>query len=145
MDSTIVIATRALGRRKKLLDDWSIPYPPDLSEDGDRLTLRDLITRVVTAEVEAFEERLEKRKFLRVLTERQIEAVAETGKIDMGGRDLKQTVDVDEAVATGLQGFEDGLYLVSIDGHEQRDLDAEISLQPNSRITFIRLVMLAGG
>ena len=144
MESAIVISARGLGRRRKLLDDWSIPYPPDLGEGGDRLTLRDLITRVVVAEVEAFKRRQQKRKFLRVLTERQIDAAAEKGKIDMGGRDLDQKVDVDQAVAGALLAFDDGLYLVSVDGHQQRDLDAEVFLQPGSRVAFIRLVMLAG-
>jgi hypothetical protein len=144
MESAIVISTRGLGRRKKLLDDWSIPYPPDLGEGGDRLTLRDLITRVVVAEVAAFKRRQHQRKFIRVLTEREIDAAAEKGKIDMGGRDLEQKVDVDQAVAGALQAFDDGLYLVSVDGHQQRDLDAEVFLQPGSRVTFIRLVMLAG-
>ncbi|MBN2293920.1 MAG: hypothetical protein JXM70_15950 [Pirellulales bacterium] len=145
MSSTITITTKVLGRRKRILDDWSIPFPPDLDDDGDSLTLRDLITRIVIEQIEAFRQRQERRKFIAVLTEQQIDAAAEKGKVDMGGRDLNQKVDTDEAVAAALQAFEDGLYLVSIDAQEYRDLDAQVFLQPDSRITFIRLVMLAGG
>ena len=67
------------------------------------------------------------------------------GKVDMGQRDLVQKVDEQVAVATALQAFEDGLYLVIIDGHEQRELDCEVYLTPESHITFLRLVMIAGG
>jgi hypothetical protein len=44
-----------------------------------------------------------------------------------------------------LQAFEDGLYLVVLDGQEQRSLDAQLFLQPDSRVAFVRLTMLAGG
>jgi hypothetical protein len=44
-----------------------------------------------------------------------------------------------------LQAFEDGLYLVIVDGNEQRDLDQQVFLQPDSRVAFVRLALLAGG
>jgi hypothetical protein len=37
------------------------------------------------------------------------------------------------------------LYLVVVDGEEKRGLDEPVSLRPDSRIAFVRLVMLAGG
>jgi hypothetical protein len=141
----ITISGKTIGRTKPLFADWSIPFHPDLREGGDRLTLRDLITRIVRAEVAAFRQRQHDRQFLRALTEKQIAEGADRGKIDMGGRKLKQTVDEDEAVGAALQAFEDGLYLVIVDGDEQAELDREIHLQPDSRVTFVRLVLLAGG
>lgn len=144
MVDQITISTKVIGRRKRLLDDWSIPLPPTHVGDGGRLTLRQLITQVVVEQVRLFRERQEENRFLRVLSQKEIEAAAESGKVDMGGRDLQQKVDTEEAVAVALQGFEDGLYLVSIDGSHQRNLDTQIYLQPDSRVTFIRLVMFAG-
>jgi hypothetical protein len=141
----ITITGKTLGKKKPLFADWSIPFPPDLREGGDRLTLRDLISRIVRSEVAAFRQRQEDRKLLRALTESQIEQGAKRGKVDMGGRDLKQEVDEEEAVAVALQAFEDGIYLVIVDGEEQSELDKEVYLQPDSRVTFVRLVMLAGG
>ena len=41
--------------------------------------------------------------------------------------------------------IEDGLYLVVVDGVEQRSLDSQVFVNPDSRVTFVRLVMLAGG
>jgi hypothetical protein len=139
----ITISGKALGRKKPLFADWSIPLPPDVGDSG--LTLRDLIGRVVRAEVEAFGQRQEDRKLFRALTARQIEEAAAKGKVEMGGSDVRQKVDPEEAVGTALQAFEDGLYLVVLDGQEQRSLDAQVHLGPDSRVAFVRLTMLAGG
>ena len=51
----------------------------------------------------------------------------------------------EQALATALEAFEDGLYLVIVDGQELRQLDQQVFLQPESRVTFVRLIMLAGG
>jgi hypothetical protein len=122
----------------------SIPLPPGVDDNGGGLTLRQLITCIVLAEVNAFRERQEERKLLKALTAAQIDEGLAKGKVDMGGRSLKQEVDDDQAVGAALQAFEDGIYLVVIDGDEHRELDKEIYLQADSRITFIRLALLAG-
>ncbi len=145
MSSEVTISTRALGQRKRLLDDWSIPLPPEFSEGGEPQTLRDLIARIVRQEVRQFKDRQKRKRMVQVLSAREIEAGAARGKVDSGGRDWDQKVDEEEAVRVALEAFEDGLYVVIIDGREYRDLDAQVFLQPESRITFLRLIMLAGG
>src|SRR5262245_2146506 len=140
----ITVSGKALGQKKPLFADWSIPFPPDLG-DGGALTLRDLITRVVRLEVEAFHKRQEERRTFKALTARDVAAGAVRGKVDMGGRDTKQHVDPDEAVGVALEAFEDGLYLAIVDGQEQRSLDAQVFLNPDSKVAFVRLAMLAGG
>lgn len=141
----VMIAGRALGRKKPLFADFSIPIPPESSEGGG-ITLRQLIGRIVQDEVAAFQKRQQDRQFLRVLTEREIAEGAERGKIEMGESAIvPQKVDPAAAVATAVQAFEDGLYLIVIDENEQKDLEKEVFLQPESRITFIRLTLLAGG
>lgn len=143
--TTLSVTGRALGSSKPLFADWAIEYPPELPSEGGRLTLRDLITRVVRAEVDAFRHRQADRQVIRALTARQIQAGAERGKVDMGGHDLAQRVDAEASVGAALQAFEDGLYLVIIDEQQHRELDGEVHLRPDSRITFLRLTMLAGG
>jgi hypothetical protein len=144
MSTGILVQTREMARRRKLTEDWYY-VPEDREGGGERLTLRGFITRVVVQKVKEFHERQEARKFVRALSERQIEAGAARGKIDMGGEDLQQQADPDSAVATAIQGFEDKLYMVIIDGLEQTELDREIYLRPESKVVFLRLVMLAGG
>jgi hypothetical protein len=50
----LTVTGKALGRKKPLFADWSIPLPPGLG--GGRATLRDIITQLVSMEVRAFEE-----------------------------------------------------------------------------------------
>jgi hypothetical protein len=140
----LTLSARALGRRKPLVPDWQVPWPPEEDGGGEPLTLRELITKIVLEEVAAFQKRQEQRKLVRILTEREIAAGLEKGRVDSGGRDHHQKVDPEEAVATALQAFEDGIYLVVLDGEEQRELDREVHVHPDSQLTFVRLVMLAG-
>jgi hypothetical protein len=140
----ITISGKALGRKAPLFEDWSIPFPPDLGDSG--VTLRDVIARVVRAEVTAFRQRQRDRLVFRALTEREIADAARKGKVEMGGSETgTQEVDEDDAIATAWQAFEDGLFLVLVDGEEQRTLDAQVFLKPDSRLMFVRLTMLAGG
>lgn len=141
----ITIDARALGKRQALVPAWSIPFPPEWPAEGAPVTLRELIARVVRSEVEAFRQRQEERRLLRVLTAAEVADGEARGKIASGGSDLLQEVDAEAAVTTALQAFEDGLYLVLIDGDEARELDRELFVRPESRITFLRLALLAGG
>jgi hypothetical protein len=141
----LTIRGKAVGRKKPLFADWSIPFPPEWSGDGHR-TLRDLIDQVVRAEVKAFHQRQEDRRTFRALTPRQIEQGTDRGKIEMGGSEVpQQPVDEDEAVAIACQALEDGLYFVVIDDENYEDLDREIHVREDSRVTFVRLTLLAGG
>lgn len=143
--STLTISGKAPGSRKPLFADWSIPFPPEWRGEGGT-TLRDLIARVVHSEVRAFCERQEEREVFHALTARQIAEGAEKGKIESGGSEVPvQSVDELEAIATACQAFEDGLFLVVIDGEDQREIDREVHIQPDSQITFVRLTLLAGG
>jgi hypothetical protein len=142
----ITVSGKALGSRKPLFADWSVPFPPDLKSDGDSLTLRELIARIVVAEVQKFNARQIEKQTFHALTEKQIQEGAAKGKVDMGGREHPpQKADPEQAIAAAITAFEDGLYLVVIDEQEQKNLDKEVYLKPDSRITFIRLTLLAGG
>jgi hypothetical protein len=145
MEPTITVAARVIGRTRPAFPDWAIPFPPDLDYSGGSLTLRDLITRVVLEEVEAFQSRQEERRLTRVLSREQIEQGAALGKIDMGGLDLDQQVNSDEAVGTALLAFEDGFYFVFVDGVQQKSLEQEVFVRPGSNVAFVRLVPLVGG
>ncbi len=143
----ITIQGRSLGRRRPLFDAFSIPPPGEVG-DGGPIKLRELIARVVCSEVADFETRQEARRLDRVFSPGRIEQDQQRGKIAPEGRDPKHQppvkVDLETAVATALEAFTDGLYLVIIDEVEYRDLDAIVRVEPDSRITFLRLTFLAG-
>jgi len=141
----ISVTGKSLGQKQKLFADFSIPAPPDVGGEGG-LTLRDLISRIVTEQVKLFKDRQEQRQFLRALTEKQIADAAEKGKIESGGSEVgKQQVDVEEAIGVAHEAFEDGLYFVVVDDEQVEKIDQQLYLQPDSRVTFIRLTPLAGG
>ena len=139
------IELRQLGRKWRPLEGWAVPTPPGADQsDGGGLTLRELIARVVRTEVAAFHERADRRRFVRALTEAEIADGARWGRIDPGGHDAGIRADPEAAVGAALQGFEDGLYLVIVDGVEHRSLDSQIYLTADSRLVFLRLTFLAG-
>jgi hypothetical protein len=140
----LTISAKALGRKKPLFEDFSVP-PPAALAGGQPVTLRDLIGHVVRAEVAAFKQRQAERRLLKALTARQIEEGLAAGKVKAGGSELDQHVDPEQAVATAIEAFADGLFLVVVDETEVKDLDGVVPLTPSSRLTFIRFTMLAGG
>src|SRR3954469_450173 len=124
----MIVSARSAGAKGPLFADGAVP-PPARPEHGDGgLALRELIGHVVRAEVEAFRSRQEARRLDRVLTARQIEEGGGRGGGGAGGRGIVQKVDEEDAVGAALQAFEDGLYLVVIDGREHRELDAQVFL-----------------
>ena len=139
------VTGKSLGSRRKLFADFSIPIQPQwLGDDG--VTLRDLITATVTEQVAAYEKRQADRQFIRALTAKDISEGIQKGKIDSGGSEIEPVkIDGSAALATALEAFSDGLYLVSVDGEEKKDLDAQLFLAEDSTIAFIRLTLLAGG
>lgn len=141
----LTITGKALGQRRPLFEEFSID-PPAMGSGEGGLTLRQLLEATVRHEVQAFENRQQARQFVRVLTETDIAVGLERGKIESGGSEVPlQSICVDEAIGAALQAFEDGIYLVAIDDQQCRDLDSEIFLSEDSRVTFIRLTLLAGG
>lgn len=149
--TTLRVEARMIGKRKPLDAPWQVTLSPELLRAGSRpagdFLLRDLLAALVRSEVRAFHQRQEERRMLRVLSAREIDAAARSGKISMGGVEDLAPVEVDEeaAIEVALQGFVDGIYLVFLDGQPQRELDAPVLLHAESSLLFIRLVALVGG
>lgn len=142
----MIISVKQLGKRKPPIDDWNYTPPENMLNDGDGgITLRQLITLIVLDEVSAYNERQKKQCFTKILTQQQINDSAKSGKINMGGAEETQFADTESAVAEAIQAYEDGLYLVFLDSIEQTNLDAQVYLSTDSKMTFIKLTFLAGG
>ncbi|MBA4191658.1 MAG: hypothetical protein C0467_27070 [Planctomycetaceae bacterium] len=140
----LTISAKAIGRKQPIIGDFSIPIPDGIAA-GRSVLLRDVIDHVVRSEVDAFRDRQAERRVFRALTAKEINEGLVTGKVAAGASDLDQAVDVEQAVATALEAFSDGLFLVVVDDVELSDLNAVVPLTDSSRLTFIRLTMLAGG
>ncbi len=138
--TSFTLEAKQIGRRAALVPSWRLDV-----EYADRLNLRDLLTRVVIEEVQAFQTRQRDARLVRVLTEAQIVDGLEIGKIDTLGREVQQEVNAAEAVRNALQSFEDGLYYVFIGNEQIISLDQQILFRPQMDVLFLRLVALAGG
>jgi len=140
---SLVIGARQLGRRKALFADYELPLPAQALSSS--LTLAELLSHVVRAEVAAFSERQSERRLLKALSPADLAHGLHAGKVISGGSELNQPVDAETALATALQAFRDGLYLVVVDAQDVRDLATVLTLQANSRMCFVRLTLLVGG
>ncbi len=138
--TSFTLEAKQIGRRAALVPSWTLQIEYD-----QQLNLRDLITRVVLEEVQAFHNRQRDARLVRVLTEGQIQDGIEAGKIDSLGRESQQDINPAEAIQTALLAFEDGLYYVFIGNEQITSLDAPILFRPQMDVLFLRLVALAGG
>ncbi len=114
--SLITVEARVVGRRKPLIAgrQVSLVLPPSDDGAGAELRLRDLLTLVVRQEVQAFAQRSEEQRLIRVLSPDQISEGVAKGKVSMGGVEPSADMVVSEetSVVVALQGFLDGLYFV---------------------------------
>ena len=108
-------------------------------------SLRQLITILVSDSVEGYNRRLQEEDGNRILTKDDIDDLSQVGKIGFGIPFGSRNADLQDALETAIQGFEDGLYRFFVGEQEIESLDAPLHLQEKDSITIIRLVMLTGG
>jgi len=130
------------GRRKAGTAEHALSLP---IAEGTVLALRDLLDAVVRGEVAAFRARAEENSLLRVLTEREIADGVEVGVVRSGAAEGSSDPNDDAAVETALLAFADGLFSVLVDDEPVESLDEEVTVSPQMRLLFLRLVALAGG
>lgn len=132
-----------MGKTRPTFANWELSLPEEL--EAQEITLRSLLTHIVHAEVEAFRSRQSQRRLLNILSPEQIQIGLVQGKIESGGSELDQAVEVGEAVETALEAFTDGFYYVFLDEQQIEDLEAKVVLNQQSELLFLRLVPLVGG
>ena len=134
----IYIQMKAVGRRKPVLAD--LPY--EISEQAE--TLRDVLTDLVHAEVERYNQKGTEVQVIPWLTKEEVEDQAAAGKVGFGRIYSDKKADEAKAVENALQCFEDGLVRVFQGDQELTELDGPVRLKEGDRFTLIRLTFLAG-
>ena len=107
-------------------------------------TLRELIVALVTINVEEFNRKPTEQTLFAYLNGERLDEIAESGKVDFGGKWNDKKQDLKKAIDNALLSFEDGIYRVFIDETEMEDLDQRVELQEGSELVFIKLALLAG-
>ena len=78
------------------------------------------------------------------MTEAEIEAQKEIGKIAFGIHYNERKVDEQKAVATALQAYEDGLFRIFLNEEALGEAEQELHLTEEAVLTLVRLTMLSG-
>ena len=116
-------------------------------------TVSGLIEETVRICVEAFNrkaidapdrENLDADESHNVLSQQEIENLADTGRIAFGIVYNGNMEDPDKAVANALQCYEDGLLRMFLNGNPLGDVNEKIELKEGDCITVVRLTLLAG-
>jgi hypothetical protein len=134
----IHVTMKSLAKRKDYLTKKEI-----LLEETS-MTLRELLTVLVTNSVQEFNATETETSLASFLTNEEIKQQASIGKVGFGSKYNDQKSDLQTAAMTAIQAFEDGLFRVFINEKEPYDLDGRLDLQEGDQLAFIKLTMLAG-
>ena len=106
---------------------------------GEKISIRELIRQRVYQEVEEFNQR--QPAVFRMLVQPN-----ETERTLNGFKFHKpRLVDPETQYEKAIEGFQGNGFIVLVDDHQIDRLDTEISLDPETSVTFLKLVPLVGG
>src|SRR5262245_56256021 len=110
-----------------------------LNVAGERITVRDLIRQRVRYEVEEYNRR--KPDTFRGLVQ------PTDSERTLNGYRLKQprAIDANIQLAKAIDAFQGNQVIMLADDRQVESLDEEIVLQPETRVSFLRLTPLVGG
>ena len=106
--------------------------------------LEDLLIGCVEHQVEAYNKKRTEVNIIGFLSPAEIEAQAQSGKVDFGEITNTTLANHQQAIDNVLLAFKDGLFVVFVDDEEITDLNAPLQLTSNSVVAFIRLTFLVG-
>ena len=106
---------------------------------GESIRVRELIRSRVYQEVEQYNSR--QPEVFRLLVQ--------PGDAERAGSGFRmprpRSINPDEQFEATIEAFERNGFVVLVDDRQVDDLEAEIALQPETMVTFLKLVPLVGG
>lgn len=129
---------KKMGKKKSAVEtvSFSLPQKPD--------TVKMLLETVCRQCVRSYNQSLEAPELLKVMTREELEDRASSGKVGFGRIYSGQKAGEAQAVEEVFQSFEDGIFRVFLDDKPLERLEETIEITDDSRVTFVRLAMLAG-
>ena len=134
----IYVRVKAIGKRKDILAPTPYTIPDEIC------SLRQLLTAVVQKEVAQYNSKQAEAQLIPFLTQQELEDQAKIGKVSFGTIYSDKKADSGKAVTNAIGCWEDGLVRVVMNEEELTDLDAPLTIEAQSVLTFIRLTFLAG-
>jgi len=83
MTSALTVSGKVMGKTQPIFANWELHLPERAEQNP--LTLRELLTQIVMAEIVGFRDRQRQRRLLQVLSPAQIHLGVEQGKVESGG------------------------------------------------------------
>ncbi|MBP3953085.1 hypothetical protein [Bacillus suaedae] len=136
----IYLTLKSLAKRKNFITKQSYPLQAKPN------SLRELIIEVVTQNVKQFNEKASnpELRIVNYLSTTDIEQQVRVGKVGFQTIYNESQADLNKAIETSIQAFEDGLYRVFINDEKAEQLDTPLEIPEDSEVVFIRLTMLTG-
>lgn len=134
----IYVRVKAIGKRKDILAPTPYTIPDGIC------SLRQLLSTVVQKEVAQYNSKETEAQLIPFLTKQELDDQAKIGKVSFGTIYSDKKADPVKAVTNAIQCWEDGLVRVLMNEEELTDLDAPLTIEAQSVLTFIRLTFLAG-
>lgn len=142
LNKEIYLSIKMIGKRRPIIEKKPLALTDAFCE---KPTLENFLRLVVRQEVIAYTTKVADKTILPYLDGKTINEMATHGKVTFGDIHREEVAVVEKAIATALQAFEDGLFLVLIDGGKCETLAQPIQFRANSEVVFLRLVALSGG
>ena len=134
----IYIQIKSAGKRRPILEPVPYEIPGQIDD------VRGLICEIVKIEVEKYNSKEKEEQILSFLTDEEIEAKSETGKVGLGSIYSDKKADLKKAIENACQCYRDGIVRIFQNEEELDDLDTSIRIQEGDTFTFVKLVFLAG-
>lgn len=134
----MIVNIKHLGKRKNSIEE--IPFHFNKKPN----TIGELIDETVKVCIEQYSSRQEKKQVLEALSKTDIEDLAVGGKVSFGINYGEDVPDIEKAIENARQAFTDGLVVIFINGVEMQNLENEIEINEDSKVTFVRMTMLSG-
>lgn len=111
----------------------------EISLESDSLTVRDLITKRVSIEIDNYNKRLP-QYFNGLIEPKEAERTLNGYKLKP-----KQLIDVEKQVYIALDAFQKNGFFVLVDNEQLEELEQQVVLKSTSKISFVKLTPLVGG
>lgn len=109
-------------------------------------TARDLLSAIVSEQLDEFRKRKEGAQLLRILSVGEIDDGKERGRIVPGGQERDTRIPaLAEAVEVTVQAFKDGFYYMFVNDVQVESLDQPVDGLQHIDVLFVRLTPLVGG
>jgi hypothetical protein len=108
------------------------------ASESSATTLREIIRLRVQQEVERFNHS-DARAFQGLIQPE------ETERLLNGAKPTHRLLDSEKQYASAITAFQGNGFLVLVDEHQVTELDEEVHIKPETKVTFLKLVPLIGG